>query len=275
MVLPLWSGTWKQRSAGTGRPFTPLPFIRLPSIRPYSVNYKQQSTGTTTQQIQPPIPTPYSDAVKITTQFTQPSTHTKPLVFDNVTDFSISSRYMSLSARCRVPVHTVSCLHLVFRTLVFQFTLCRISTSCLMHACVPVHSRVVSPPRVSHALVFQFTLVASSPPVPVCSCLHLRLVSHLHLVFLMHALVFQFTPCCLYDSWVASPPRVSHALVFQFTLVSHLHLLFRTPRVASPTRVASPPRGHVATPPISPVKWRDFFTADRYTPHIYRASDLF
>ncbi|CAC5382281.1 unnamed protein product [Mytilus coruscus] len=107
------------------RPFTPLPFIRLPSIRPYSVNYKQQSTGTTTQQIQPPIPTPYSDAVKITAQFTQPSTHTKPLVFDNVTDFP------SLVGICRSPHALVSsshwcmsCLHLVFDALVFQFTLC-------------------------------------------------------------------------------------------------------------------------------------------------------
>ncbi|CAG2233950.1 PAFAH1B2_3 [Mytilus edulis] len=79
------------------RPPTSIPFIRLPSMRPYSVHYKQESTGTTTKQDQPPKPAPYSDAVKIPTQYTQPSTHTKPLIVDNVIDFpSLPSREVSI-----------------------------------------------------------------------------------------------------------------------------------------------------------------------------------
>ncbi|CAG2194342.1 unnamed protein product [Mytilus edulis] len=123
------------------RPPTSIPFIRLPSMRPYSVHYKQESTGTTTTQDQPPKPTPYSDAVKIPTQYTQPSTHTKPLIVDNVIDFpSLPSREVSIwvlsparvSVRSRMPVLfscriSVSC----FGSLSYASSLsCRISISC-------------------------------------------------------------------------------------------------------------------------------------------------
>ncbi|CAG2246625.1 PAFAH1B2_3 [Mytilus edulis] len=65
------------------RPCTPVHFMRLPAILPYSLNYTQQATI----KLQDQPPTPYSDALKTPTQYSQPPTHTKPLALDNIVDF--------------------------------------------------------------------------------------------------------------------------------------------------------------------------------------------
>ncbi|CAC5401141.1 unnamed protein product [Mytilus coruscus] len=128
------------------RPCTPVHFMRLPTMRPYSLNYTQQAT--ITQQDQPPIPTPFRDALKAPTQYTQPSTHTKPLAVNNMVDFP------SLPSRGLVPyLHLVSVsLHLGF---VWHHHLCVSVVS-------PVRPPVASPSRAFFVSLSRVRVVSPS-----------------------------------------------------------------------------------------------------------------
>ncbi|CAC5396076.1 unnamed protein product [Mytilus coruscus] len=166
------------------RPCTPVHFMRLPTMRPYSLNYTQQTI--ITQQDQPPIPTTFRDALKTPSQYTQPSTHTKPLALNNMVDFPslpscgvIRARFSFPSrpfVRARVASPPRARIVSLSRARVVSPSRVRVVSP--SRACVvsPSRARVVSPSR-ARVLSPSRARVVSSSRARVASPARARVVS--------------------------------------------------------------------------------------------------